>query len=211
MRYMKIDKEVVQMMFKIVSLITNWITALATSITAYKESRKNTIKANNYIRQLYAILNLNYVKYMEQLNVLKEIFRIENENEELCNVKKINDLEMIAYVESIMKACQNCIAECPCKIEMPLENQEYDNLVKFYGYLKNFFMLTNQIKDMARKNNKYITIKEYKNEIIKEIPYSLRNECGGVDVDFIRFLEKFDSLINEMWENMNKKLFKIEG
>lgn len=53
------------MIIDIISLITNWITALATSITAYKGSRKKTIKADNYVKKLYVILNLYYEKYIE--------------------------------------------------------------------------------------------------------------------------------------------------
>lgn len=201
------------MIIDIISLITNWITALATSITAYKGGRKKTIRADNYVKKLYVILNLYYEKYIEQLEVIKEVFRIENENENLCDIQKINDLEMIAYMESMMKACQNCIDEFPYKIESVLKNSEYDNLVRFFGYLKNFFRLTNEIKDKARKDkleDKHITSKDYKNGLMKEIPYSLRNKCGGVNVDFVRFLENFDDMIKEMWKDIDKSLLDLE-
>ena len=197
------------MITNIISLIINFTTAFSTSITAYKESKQNSIKANNYMKKTYVIFKLYIDKYKDQYKVLQDIFRIENQYKNLCEINKINDLEMIAYVECMMRSCQNCIDEFPSKVEIGLKNQEYDNLVKLFGYLKNFFMITNQIKDKARidkLNDNHITIMSYKESIIEEIPYSLRNKCGGVNVDFTHFLENFDNMIVSMWENIDNNL-----
>lgn len=207
----KNDKEVVLMIISIFSVIAEWITAFSTAFNAREESKNNTIKTNNYINKLFTVLKLYYDKYNEQLDILKEIFRKENEYEQLGNILKIKDLEMIAYIESMMNSCQNCIEEFPCEIEVSLNDREYDKLFKFYSYLKNFFMITNQIKNSAQRNNDEeckMTVIEYKELILKDIPYSLRVNCGGVDSNFIEFLDKFDTEIKGIWSELKTTLFK---
>ncbi len=197
------------MIISILTLISSWITSLATSITAYKGSQKNVTEVNNCTQKLYAVLECCMKKYKTQLRVLKDIFRVENDNEKLYKITRVNDLEMIAYIEGMVRTCQSSIDEFTVKAERILNSGEIETLMEFSSYLKNFFMLTNEIKDMAtkdRKNDSHITVHSYKEHLMMSIPYSIREECGGVNVDFSNLLKNFDIKIENMWSDIERSL-----
>lgn len=199
------------MIISILTLIANWITSLATTVTAYKERKRVSNRTNNYTKKLYTFLKSYKSIYESQLQIMKDIFRVENYNEYISNVSRINDLEMISYIESVMRTCQSSIEEFPCKTEEMIDKDEYDILVKFTAYLKNFFLITNEIKDAARKDKESeskITIQMYKQNLMQGIPYSLKTECGGVDLEFPIFIEKFDDKIDSMWNNIEDNFIK---
>lgn len=197
------------MIISILTLISSWITSLSTSITAYKRSQKNVTKVNNCTQKLYVVLQCCMKKYKTQLHVLKDIFRVENDNEKLYKINSVNDLEMIAYIEGIIRTCQSSIDEFTAKAEHILNSDEIETLMEFSSCLKNFFMLTNEIKDMATKDGKkesHITVHSYKEHLMMSIPYSIRDECGGVNVDFPHLLENFDNKIENMWSDIECSL-----
>lgn len=183
------------------SLILNFVTSFATSFSAYQSGKKKDIKSVNAKEKLTSSLLVCMELYKPQFQTLMKIFRLENNNRKLAEIYEVNDLCMKSFANDVILLSEKCINTFIEQSGNPLTSTQISDLFFFFGLLKNFFSITNTIKEDARGTNYSTkTISEYREELMSEIPTVLREECGGLNANFSDFSEKLNILIEKKWD-----------
>jgi hypothetical protein len=200
-----------QLIVNFLTTILGAVTAGATSFSAFITKHERSTKSNNYKQKLEATLELCMNEYRSQVHTLKEIFRIENINNGsklLKDVETVNDLEIKSYLENLIVLTEKAINTYIENSDYNIQSDEMSKLLSFSSLLNNFFSITNMVKEKAHdvSGDTPVTVSQYWEELIADVPPFLRKECGGLDADFSRFIEKLNNKIEGDWSDIQEML-----
>ena len=214
-------KDIISILIGTISLAVAIVTAYNTKKISDIQRKKEITKIDNSENRLAVSLNTYMTIYNRQKDIVMKIFSFENREKFLYKIMDVNDLEMIAYIEEIVHMSQESISTYINTTEHELNCEEIKRLQDFSSKLKNFFYISNEVKDKARQEQKrvldnkisfkkkknYLTVSDYSNQIIAGLPYNMRIMDNN-SIDLLKCISIFDKNIQEDWHEIERFINK---